>query len=274
MQLLRIDTTWQDIDPKWWPNRPANVRDGPGEIPINSEVWCNGRRVLVYAEVSDAEHVHRAVQRLPVQRNYRTSGMWSDSRTFGYLPRFTMHHDFCKLSSAASEHPAEHAALCSYALLAEIKMRQWFPKEAAELDEAMQDVLMDWRIAGSVYTSGIVNKNNPLTYHRDKGNFTSCVSAMLTFRRNISGGATVFPELNLRAVTRHNSILIFNGTHILHGVTPLVGAPKPDSYRYSVVYYSMSGMKNCLTMRQELDRIRRVRAERERKRAGLPVTVQ
>lgn len=51
----------------------------------------------------------------------------------------------------------------------------------------------------------------------------------------------------------------------MHGVTPIIKTHR-DGYRFTVVYYSLEQMWKCLTITQELARIRNVKTQREAKR--------
>ena len=116
-----------------------------------------------------------------------------------------------------------------------------------------------------MFTSGIVNKNNQLNYHYDSGNFRGVYSNMLVFKGDVSGGHLVIPEINISLEVADNSITIFDGQDLLHGVSPIKYLHK-ESYRYSIVYYSLERMWQCMEVGEEIDRIRKKKMEREIKR--------
>ena len=89
---------------------------------------------------------------------------------------------------------------------------------------------------------------------------------MIVFKDGVEGGHLACPEYDITLECSDNSIVMFDGQNILHGVTPIQYVRK-DAYRYSVVYYSLRQMWNCLTVDEELIRIRKIRAERETKRS-------
>ena len=74
------------------------------------------------------------------------------------------------------------------------------------------------------------------------------------------------PEFGIGIALRDKSILYFDGQGILHGVTPIKRISK-QSKRYSIVYYSLKGMWNCLPLNDEMIRIRKLRSEREERRS-------
>ena len=60
------------------------------------------------------------------------------------------------------------------------------------------------------------------------------------------------PEYGVRFEFQNQSLFIFNGAKILHGVTP-IHRVKPKGYRYSVVYYSLKGMSQCGSAEEEIE---------------------
>ena len=62
---------------------------------------------------------------------------------------------------------------------------------------------------------------------------------------------------------------MFDGQGIMHGVTPIT-YESPLSYRYSIVYYSLKQMWKCLTIDEELVRIRNKKTQREKIRHNMP----
>ena len=125
--------------------------------------------------------------------------------------------------------------------------------------------MQDWTIGGSPFTSGIVNKNNQLKYHYDAGNFKGVLSNMVVFKKDVDGGHLVIPELDIVLEVEDNTLTIFNGQDILHGVST-IEYENEHAYRYSVVYYSLEQMWKCEPFGEEIKRIRKVKTEREKKR--------
>ena len=199
----------------------------------------------------------------------RTSGLPSTSRVFGFEPRRTLRKDFCGTTSLSVEHPDAHKALVDAAGVCESAYQLTNPSLYSQHVEVTRNrVLAQWHLRNGVFTSGIVNKNNPLPYHYDTGNFASVWSAMLVFKGpGLTGGHLAVPEYDRCFTLPDHTLFCFDGQGLLHGVTPIVCPP--DSYRYSVVFYSLKMMWACLPPQQELERIRRVKTDRERRRGGL-----
>lgn len=90
----------------------------------------------------------------------------------------------------------------------------------------------------------------------------------MVFKGDVTGGGLNVPEYDIHFTLADHSLLMFDGQGLLHGVTPFK-LTKPGGYRYSIVYYSLRQMWNCLPPNAEVNRIRKLKTEREFKRAGL-----
>jgi hypothetical protein len=88
---------------------------------------------------------------------------------------------------------------------------------------------------------------------------------MIVFKGDVRGGHLVIPEIDISIEVADNTVSIFDGQDLLHGVSPITYLHK-DSYRYSIVYYSLSRMWQCMEVEEEIDRIRKVKMKREIKR--------
>jgi len=244
-------------------------------------VTDRGERVIVAlpAPAAAAAEVLAAMRRTVYSTSGRASGLISTSRVLGFQPRVPMRRDFCGTARMARQQPAEHAVYVRWAARCSAVLAEWMPEiyatQTAWLDE---NVAPTWRLPDSVYTSGIVNKNNALGYHRDQGNVLGSWSSMLAFQRDVAGGLLVLPELRLAFDFTEPTLIMFDGMRILHGVTAI--KPRtPSGYRYSVVYYAMHQMCKCGTPAEELARIKALKTEREtvrtdkaalkRRRAGI-----
>jgi hypothetical protein len=208
-----------------------------------------------------------ALLRIKYEHGTRAEGLVNTSRVFGWKPRLEFRQDFCSATSLAYEQPDEHAIVASGALLVGAKYRDVNPylygKHAALVEAG---VLPDYQMEDEVFTSGIINENNPLKYHFDRGNFEGVWSGMLAFRRDTEAGYLALPAYNMAVGIGHKSLFLFDGQGILHGVTP-IRLMTPDAKRYSIVYYSLQRMWQCQEIGAEVQRTRRVRTQREVQRA-------
>lgn len=215
----------------------------------------------------DDQQMLWALDRIRYEENTRTSGLKTRSRIFGYSPRNVLRKDFCSTTSLAVEQPREHAIVCQYGMQIASMYEQFTPETYAQHQEVMKaKVLDEWAIKDTPFTSGIINKNNPLKYHFDSGNFKNVYSCMAVFKKDIRGGYLSIPEYGVAVNLPHNSVFMFDGQSVLHGVTPITKTTT-NAVRYTVVYYSLQQIWSCLPLSEEIARIRNKKTERERRRA-------
>ncbi len=258
-----------ELDLNAYKMRNAVEGDYQRLITESTLIYEGDSLMIAYVELDlDCSDVVDALQHIKYEKNARTSGLVTTSRIFGYSPRNTLRKDFCSATSLAKEQPHYHKVIADYAAKVGEYYQQFNPDLYSTHQQTTEGhVIGDYRIKDSPFTSGIINKNNPLKYHFDTGNFTDVWSGMLVFKRDIEGGYLSVPEYGIGFELKHNSLLMFDGQGLLHGVTPIKRL-HPNAFRYSIVYYSLRQMWNCLPITDELLRIRQVRTERETKRVG------
>ena len=229
---------------------------------------ANGKPMAIYTKVnpSQLEPMRQALMSVKYVDGARTQGMVSRSRIFGYAPRVAVRNLSCRLTSMGVEQPDPHGQICNAGLLAWDVYKTHNPEQAQRHNKlADENVLDQWKIHSTPFTSGIANHNNPLVYHFDSGNFKDVWSAMFVLRDGISGGHLSIPELGVALECSDCSLVLFDGQSLLHGVTP-INKLRTDAYRYSVVYYSLQGMWNCNNITDELAKMRQTRTEIEQRR--------
>jgi hypothetical protein len=199
-------------------------------------------------------------------RDYRTDGLQTTSKIFGYNPRNVLRKDYCSVSALARESPAIHERiLAGGALSAKYYALHNQELYVEHLATTREKIVEQWQLPKVPFTSGIINDNNPLCYHFDSGNFKNVWSAMIVLKHKIAEGYLSMPEYDVMCEVANHSIFYFDGQGILHGVTPIKKLA-PDSRRFSLVYYSLQAMWNCQPLREEIARIRMLREQREQKR--------
>jgi hypothetical protein len=273
--MRRLDRERRAIPLERYRARRASDADCSEVIAEPFQLYEHGALKIAYLELGEhptdgpvLETIYRAVARVHFQKSARTGGLVTTSRTFGYLPRVTIRRDYCTATSLSAEQPAEHAAVAHGAALVGRWYRELNPDLYAEHARvAAEKMLPDFRLEDEVFTSGIINENNPLKYHFDAGNFSNVWSGMLVFRDGVAGGMLALPEFDLAVALKHKGLFFFDGQGILHGVTPMQ-LLRPTAKRYSLVYYSMKGMRQCEPLGAEVARIRRLRVDREARRAA------
>jgi hypothetical protein len=238
----------------------------------------SGKVVCLYVKPNEdaaaLEEIFECCKKVKYQETYRTSGLKTTSRIFGYNPRNAIRKDFCSSTSFATEQPAQHGKIMAGGAIAAKHYALHNPELYGEhLKTTQEKVVEDYRLAEVPFTSGIINDNNPLCYHFDSGNFKEVWSAMIVLKRDIGGGYLAMPEYDVACEVKDKTIFYFDGQNILHGVTPIKKL-QPDSRRFSIVYYSLRAMWNCAPLREEIARARMRREQVEMRRlTGKPVKV-
>jgi hypothetical protein len=228
----------------------------------------NGKIIVLYYKLDDVDTSKMvwAVKNLKYITSTRTGGLKTTSTIFGYSPRVALRKDFCSATAMARTQPKHHSILCTFAEpIARIYEEHIPDVYEKHIDLVNKNIKPEWKIPNTPFTSGIVNKNNPLKYHFDSGNFPDVYSNMVVFKNQSGGGYLSMPEYDVGLECANNSLVMFDGQSILHGVTPIKNKSE-NSFRYSVVYYALQQMWNCNTIDEELIRIRQVKQQRELKR--------
>jgi hypothetical protein len=251
-----IQLSARQVDPRAYQGRYAQEGDYSRLItaPTVGVDAATGEVVLVYlAPLAVDTHVLVDVLRhMDVPLTDRMSGMVSRARVFGYRPRNPIRNPDCAPAALSGEDPTGHAVVCAFAEIVAGYYREYAPALYARHQQAAQSVLPQWTLEGTAFTSGIVNRDGQLPYHYDSGNFKGVWSGMLGFRRNVQGGYLSIPGYDLGFAIADRSLLLFDGQAVLHGVTPMtVGA---GGYRFTVVYYSLEQMWQCLPPGEEAQR--------------------
>jgi len=237
---------------------------------INEGIWIDEDTeeiVFVYFPMEEEVSLLRAsVLNINYGETIRQStGLKNKSRTFGMAPRKVFQRrESCRPTSLAYEQPEEHAVLVAFAEKF-AKMYKEFAPDLYEQDKknlAEAGLADEWRLTDdALWTSGVVNKASTLPYHRDGFNFATW-SAMPVIRKEMKGGYLTLPEYNFTCSCRDGWVTFFAGYKYVHGVTPMT--PKSaDSYRYSIVYYALRGLKDCFTYAVETAKARESRTARE-----------
>lgn len=262
-----IEKKARELDISKYKARSAVEADYHELIKEPVTIMHDGKVKVVYDKLPfDVEPYREALKRIKYQKSERTAGLKTISRIFGYSPRVTLRKDFCSVTSLAGEQPEEHDLICSLGSKIASVYLQRAPEVYASHEQVTKEKIADqWVIPNSPFTSGIINRNNPLKYHFDTGNFKNVFSCMVAFKHDVEGGYLSLPEYDCGIEVADATLLLFDGQEILHGVTPIKEL-SDEAYRYTVVYYSLRRMWDCLTVDDEVARIRKVKTERENKR--------
>lgn len=267
MQYLNVKP--KKIDLSAFRNRSATEDDCSTLVEKDTTLLVGDKPVVVYISNvgRDAHELFDALTKLRYESSTRTSGLVTSSRIFGYSPRNHVRNTPCQSTRLAYEMPEQNQILKRFAGVAADYYNRT-NKDLAERHQQMtrEKVLPIYQMNGSMFTSGIVNHNNPLKYHFDSGNYVGVWSAMFAFKRDIEGGHLSCPEIDIAFKCANQSLLMFDGQALLHGVTPIKKL-SPQAVRYTVVYYSLRGMWSCEAPADEIEnmRARRMKIELSRK---------
>lgn len=257
------------IDPKQYVKRTALESDFDRLITEDCIVVDEVTNEILFVYVKlpfDTSDIVGALKRTAYDTSTRIGGLKTTSKVFGFLPRATLRRDFCTTASYARQQPKEHAIVCQYGQKISAMYSNFTPETYKNHTKIMKsEVLDEYSIKDTPFTSGIINKNNPLKYHFDSGNFTGVYSLMLGFKKDVKGGYLSIPDYGVGVEIADNSVFMFDGQEILHGVTPIKRL-STRAHRFTVVYYSMKQIWNCLPLDEELARIRKIKTEREERR--------
>ncbi len=205
-----------------------------------------GRFVGVYltnvlqSEVSTS----RIFYNLKYQESDRTSGIHSQSLIFGSAPRDPLKRLTARRCPFNRENPQAFRTLLTIGDQAQSIFKKQAPAAWESHVSAARPISPHWFMPKLEFTSGIINSATQLIYHTDNGNMPGCFSMMYTFRHGITGGHLHLPEFNALIKTAHNSLLIFDGASVVHGVTPFKKA-LGSSRRVTIVYYVLEKMQRC-----------------------------
>lgn len=254
---------------KVWRETPASLEHGPQILTPPFLATFEGQpAILALDDVVNGNEFFKLCASLDYYEADRSAGMVTRSRTFGYNPRHAVRRNYCNASSLNHAYPEAWQWLKRAAELIASRYREALPQAFAEHEAAVEKVLPQWRVGKTPFTSGIINQSATLPYHRDSGNFDDKWSCMLVAKQFSVGGEVIFPEFGVSMEVKTGGLYMFDGQKWLHGVAP-IRKTRMDGARYSCVFYSLSRMWQCGTGEQELARIRRVKTEKERKRAGI-----
>jgi hypothetical protein len=238
------------------PGPGSRVIDGSAMIVDQASGEVVALQWLGAADIANslARHLKKVHWHDPVNEKINNSGRLSGlrvtHRVFGYTPPAEMRKRYgCSTSSFNKEYPEAFEKVEHFTLLAEWVFRTFAPDVHEATGAAVRrSIPDDWRIAGTLWTSGIINNTAALPMHKDSSNVKDSWSAMLSARSNMGGGMLYLADYDTYLAVPNGSISIFDGQSVVHGVTPLTSTG-PDPYRYTLVSYSKAAMRRCASCR-------------------------
>lgn len=209
-------------------------------------IYENGKVAAIYDFMpSGAEDLRAALLQAPCAPSARTNGYKTVTANVGFMPPFQLYQrKLCATAGMHSRTPDAHTLVCSYAETVNDYYRQAAPDRHLQHALNVAHIERSWRLEGTVFTSGIINRDYSIFYHRDRGNVPGCWSAMVAFKRGCDGGYLSLPEWNIGVEMADHSLFLFDGRILTHGVTPIY-PQEPDWHRFTLVFYSLAEMWRC-----------------------------
>lgn len=241
-------------------SRPNAPHPGEGSRVLDRDTAIidsqTGEVVVAYVECAHsiatrlAQHLRSVKWDRDVLNNpsttTRLSGVAVRHRTFGYAPPSYLRRRYgCSRSQFNADYPEAMNVLAEFCRTAEHVFRTLAEDVYERTAGAVLELIAPaWRIAGTPWTSGIINATAALPYHRDQANVPSSWSAMLGCRDQVSGGLLHLLDYDVYLPVRHGSITIFDGQSVTHGVTPMT-IDHAAGWRYTCVTYAKQLMSHC-----------------------------
>lgn len=180
---------------------------------------------------------------LKVPNSNRTSGISCRSLIFGYAPRDPLKNLPCRLVKN-EKHKGLYPGLNYMIQKIEDYLESQMPEIAKRQKEINEQIEPNWKFKSGLFTSGILNKSNQLVYHTDNGNVKGTLSAMVCFKKSVTGGDLHLPEYDVDVDISDGSLIIFDGQGTSHGVRPFHLNNKGGD-RFTLVFYSLNNLKHC-----------------------------
>ena len=263
ISLIRKKLNFKDFVKR--PAKEADVSELIKEDCIIYDKTQPGKPLILYFKFNDdTSEIREACQKIPYETSKRSGGLVTTSRIFGFDPATGIRKPYCSATRLAFDNPNEHKVIVDFgARIAQI-YKEYLPDVYISHEQLTIDkVRKEWQIPHTPFTSGIINKNNQLNYHFDSGNFTDVYSNMIVFKSNTAGGYLSVPEFDIGLQCADDTMVMFDGQKILHGVTP-IHHYSDKAYRYSIVYYTLQQMWKCEEISDEIAKIRNRRMKQER----------
>lgn len=235
----------------------------------DTRLVANGKVIAIYLKIPKRACVEmrNIARNTKFTKSNRVSGVPTQSTVYGSLPRTAVRVDYCRFSASSKKERSYFESSFKFSEYIDEIYKEHLP-EAQEFNREAIDstVHSDWRVNETPFTTCNFNVNHAIKYHRDSGNFKNVYSNVLILKEGVTSGELVFPEFDIAFEQSDCALGIFDGQRWMHGVMP-IERKHAKSYRASIVFYALSGMKNCYPYKAELERFKNKRTEREKQRA-------
>jgi hypothetical protein len=237
--------------------KPDAVPDGFAIVEAPAVFRMDGQVVGAYLKLPDpsVRKIEHVLSNSRPKATMRTNGLPGLRMMFGAAPRSKLRQDYCRFTEESNKYAALMPLVSDIASDVSALYRSHLPNAYATHMEVSGKIRDEWRFAGTPFCSCNFNYNFAIPYHLDAGNQSGVFSNVLVARRGVVGGQLVLPEFGAALAMRNGDLVIFDGTRVVHGVTPIMKvASATSAYRCSIVLYSMKGMERCLSCEEERSR--------------------
>lgn len=259
MEIPRIVAKKREGEPEDWLGKIATLDHVSRVVEPPFDLVDDSGTLLAFARPSPVANLSARMKELLPHYKYgmgrRSSGMTSRSATFGFMPRDELRHPCCRSAVFHKVHPEATEVLQRAAIAYAEELRTVHPEQYELQKGQLAEVNDRWKMDGGLYTSGIINYNNTLVYHLDRGNYSDSWNAMLVVREDSVGGDLVIPEYDVAVKYADGDCIWLNAGAIVHGVTPII-PQRLGGYRISIVWYALRAMRLCGSPAEELARVR------------------
>lgn len=231
----------------------------------------NGKTILLYCKAPEkiidiARYVSLTTK--PDKSSRTRHGLPQQSSVFGVLPRIPIREDYCRFSRKSKIEKENYKYALELNRLLALEYKRLLPNEYQKaIKEVRQSIDNSYRVIDTPWVNINFNMNQVIKYHRDSGNNKEDLSNVLIVKNGITGGHLVCPELNMTLAQEDGWMVFFRGQELLHGVTS-VKFHGSNSYRSSIVNYTLSNLRHCYPYKQELQRLKEVKTRQAKNRKG------
>lgn len=265
-----IDLKYQEVSKDLVGTR-AHESDMGLTISEPTIIRVDGKPSVVYGNMKFYEKIVRwaksykfsSVERI----QYRQGKAWDDIKTreeyFGYTAPRPVFNVAAGPTKTSRNYPDVYinGVVPLASELESLFSRHLSEQFNVQNSEALSTIGPCWRMGGGMYTQCVVNDNNAFNYHFDGSNYPGHWNSMAVFKWGVVGGHTVLPNYDCKLIMDKNHFVIFDAHRTMHAVTPIIKRKK-EGFRYSVVFYTQSLMKNLGTMQEETAKFHKVLEKR------------
>lgn len=241
------------------------VAEEPGlaEIRPDTMVFIDGVPSILYVKISSDQGLLNEIKMMKYSKHARVTQMvneqevnFSRDLSFGFRPANMIFNHAPGPSQINKDYPHCYKKLCASAIEIEGIYKTHFPEVyQRHKDQVETEIRPEYRISGRLFTQGVVNDKNMLGYHYDRDNLPQVRSAMVYFLKGVTGGNLILPEIHAKLIPETDTLVLFDGQDLMHGVTPIKQVHWSD-YRYSIVFYTRDSMRGLQDFKTELTKMR------------------